>query len=64
MQSPARRDGCIRVAWLFRSPVLRLQQIDVAATGDVDGVSARAENPPFLADQRQPAAAHRAEQYP
>src|SRR4029078_5786754 len=40
-----------RVARLLRSPLLRMQQVDVSAARDVERMSARTNQSPLLADQ-------------
>jgi len=63
VQATAGRDGGRGIARLLRSPLLRLQQIDVSAARYVERMPARAEQPPLLARQRQVALAHRAEEH-
>jgi hypothetical protein len=46
MQAPPCRDGRRRVTRLPGPAVLRLQQVDVTAARDVEGMSARAHQPP------------------
>ena len=61
----ASRSYCARgVARLLRAAVLWLEQIDVAALGDVEGMGAGTEQPTLFARQREPAIADGAEQHP
>src|SRR5438552_16653213 len=53
MQSPPRRQRCHRVAGLFGTPLLGLQQVDVSATRDIERMSARTEHAPLRTLQRQ-----------
>ena len=53
--APPRRRS---IARMFGAPLLRLQQVDVAAARDIEGVSARADHPPLFAQQWQMTAAH------
>ena len=43
VQPPPRRNGRNRIAWLIRSPILRLEQIDVSAARDIEGMPALAD---------------------
>jgi hypothetical protein len=63
VQSPPPRDGSRCVAGLLRSPVLRLEQVDVSATRDVERMPARTDQAPVLARQRHSAVADRAEKH-
>jgi len=63
VQSPARSYGSHCVARILGSPFLRLEQVDVSATRDVEGMSTRTEQPPLLAHQRHVAAADGAEEH-
>src|SRR6202011_3956781 len=56
VQSPPCSDGSRRVARLLGSTFLRLEQVDVSAARDVEGMSTRTEQPPLLAHQRRVAA--------
>src|SRR5258708_3167590 len=53
VQSPPRRHRFRSIARLLRSPILRLEQVDVSATRNVERMPARTENSTFLALQRQ-----------
>src|SRR5258708_5590161 len=57
VQSPPGFDGGGGIARLIRSPVLRLEQVDVSTARDVKGVSARTEHSPLLARERHAAIA-------
>ena len=63
VQSPTGRDGRQRVAGLLRPALLRLQQVEVSAAGDVEGMSARTEQSPLRARQLQVAATDGAEEH-
>jgi hypothetical protein len=63
VQSPPRRYSSRGIARLFRSPLLRLEQVDVSATRDVERMSTRTEQSPFLARQRHVAMADGAEEH-
>src|SRR5437762_13386473 len=52
MQSPSRLDGSRCVARMLRPPLLRLEQIDIAATRDVERMSLGAEHSAVLANER------------
>jgi hypothetical protein len=52
VQSPSSLDGSLSVARLLGSPILRLEQVDVSATRDVERMSARTNDTPLLAQQR------------
>ena len=52
MQSPSRLDGSRCVARMLRPPLLRLEQIDIAATRDVERMSLSAEHSAVLANER------------
>ena len=51
------------VAWMLGPPLLRLQQVDVSASGDVEGMASLAEQPPAFAMQRQAAIANWTEEH-
>jgi hypothetical protein len=51
-KAPPRGDGFDRIARISRTPLLRLQEIDVAAAGDVERMPARAHGAPRLARER------------
>src|ERR1700691_5273062 len=57
VQSPARRNGRNGVARLIRSPILRLEQIDVSAAGDVEAMPSRTKHLSLVAGQGQAAIA-------
>src|ERR1700723_1473900 len=59
VQSAPGRDSRNGVTRLARAPVLRLQQVDVPATCDVEGMPAFAKQPPVVARKRQMAIAYR-----
>ena len=63
VQAPPPGNRFSRVPWLFRTAVLRLQQIYVAAACDIEGMSARADHSPFVAYQRQVASADGAQKH-
>src|ERR1700682_6273176 len=63
MQPPAGCHGRRGIAWALGSPVLRVQQVDVTAARDIEGMSARTDQPPLLARERQVAVAYRAEEH-
>ena len=63
MQSPPPGDGSDRIARLLGSPVLGLEQVDVPAARDVEGMAAWAQQPPVRARQYHVAAANRAEKH-
>jgi hypothetical protein len=63
VQSPPRCHGGRRVAWLPRSPVLRLKQVGVSAARDVERMSARTEPAPLLLCQRHMAVADGTEKH-
>src|SRR5579862_9113649 len=63
MQSPPRCHSGRGVAWLLRSTILRLKQVDVSTTRDVEGMLARAKQPLLFAHQRQVASADRAQEH-
>src|SRR4051794_25105724 len=63
VQSPACGHGGYGVAWIAGSPLLRLEQVDVTATRDVERVSARADEPPVLPLHRRMAVADGAEEH-
>jgi hypothetical protein len=60
MQPTPGGNGLRRIAWLFRPPILRLQQIRVSAAGDVKRMSTRTNQTAFFLNQRQVALADRA----
>ena len=64
MQAAAGGDGIHGIAWMFRAPLLWLQQIDVPAACDVEGMAARTRHPPRVAYQFELAAAHGAKEHP
>jgi len=55
---PPRRHRLGRVAGISRAALLRLQQIDIAAARDVEGVTTRTDDAPLLARKREVATAH------
>jgi hypothetical protein len=61
-EAPPRRDGGGGISRSGRAAVLGLQQVDVAAPGDVEGMRARARQASPLPRERKTAAADRAEQ--
>jgi len=63
MQAAAGGDCGCRVAGLLRSAVLRLEQIDVAGAGDVEGMGIGAVQPARFAGQRKVAIADWAKQH-
>src|ERR1035437_1006810 len=63
MQSPPFGNSRHRVTRLLRSPLLRLKQIDVSASSDVERVPLRAQQMPLLAHQRQVAATDGADEH-
>ena len=63
VQSSPRSNGSHRVTRLLGSSLLRLEQIDVPATRDVERMSTRTEESPLHACQRQVAVANRAQEY-
>src|SRR5713101_6559756 len=63
VQSPPRCYGSRSVARALRSPLLRLEQVDVSATRDVERMSARTEQSPLSAPQRHVAIADGAEEH-
>ena len=56
---PLKRGHC--VARLLRSPILRLEQIDVSTTRRIERMTARTNHSPLLAPERQVAIADRTE---
>ncbi len=69
VQAPARGHGSHRIARVFGTAVLRLQQVDVTAARDVEGMPARARQAAPIAErlrtalQRQVAIADRAQEH-
>src|SRR5437879_1012557 len=63
VQSAPRCDCCRRVTGLLGSPLLRLEQVDVPATRDVERMSSRTQKSPLHAPQRHMAIANRAEEH-
>gem|GEM_PF-641251 len=59
---PPRRDRLRRIARHPRAPILRLQQIEVTAARDVEGMSALADRAALLDDERRVAIADGAEE--
>src|SRR4051812_34778385 len=62
MQAPARREGSRGVARIFRSAILGLQQIYVAAPGDIERMALRADQASLIAHQWLVAMANGAEE--
>jgi hypothetical protein len=58
VQPSPRGNGRSRVAGLLRSPILRLEQIDVSASGDIEGMPAFTKQPPQATYQGQAAIAN------
>ena len=63
VQTAARCDGGRRVSGLLRMPLLRLQQVDVAAARNVKQMIARADELPLGAHKWQAAIAHGAQEH-
>ena len=57
----ARSDSFLRVAGIFRSPVLGLQKVHVAASRNVERMPPRAEDAPYVAHEWLAAVPDRAE---
>src|SRR5580700_11239706 len=53
MQAAPRPDGRRAVSGLFRTPVLRLQKIDVPTSSNIKRMAAWTHHPPLLARKRQ-----------
>jgi hypothetical protein len=49
MQSPPPLKRGFGIAWLLRSTILRLEQVDVSATGDVERMSEWTKHSPLVA---------------
>jgi len=56
-EPPPRQNGLLRIARVLRLAVPRLEQVAVAAAGDIEGMSARAAEGALLVGQRGTAAA-------
>jgi hypothetical protein len=63
VQSPPRRYGRKRVSRVLGSAILRLQEINVSASCDVEGVSLRTEHALSFAPQLPMAAPHGANEH-
>ena len=63
MQPAPGRNRGNAIAWILRAPVLRLQQIDIAAARDVKRMSCRAEKTIAIPFQRLAAVANGAEEH-
>jgi len=58
VQASPRCNHFCRITRVFGAPFLRLQQVDVSAPRDVEGVLAWADHSPLVARQRQLTAAY------
>jgi hypothetical protein len=58
MQTPSRCNSLRRIARMLGPPLLRLQQIDISAAGDVERMPASANHSPILARKADTAPAH------
>ena len=63
VQLPPRLEGGRCVARLFRSPLLRLEQVNISATRNVERMAARTEQAALLAHQWKVAMADGAEEH-
>jgi hypothetical protein len=63
VQSPARRHGSHGITWMLRSPLLRLKEVDVAATGNVERMTPRTTHAPLYPLQGQLAVAYGAQEH-
>jgi hypothetical protein len=63
VQTPPRRDRLDGIARVLGSPILRLQQVDVPATCDVERMSPPTNDSPVITRQCQMAIADRAEEH-